>query len=93
MSMEMPYDCARYGDADAIILGYSAKETGKIPESFNGETLTWGPNYPAVIMDIFGGGTPEGKLPVDIPVIDKDYMYTEEILYPVGYGLSYKTQE
>ncbi|MBQ5329842.1 MAG: glycoside hydrolase family 3 C-terminal domain-containing protein [Oscillospiraceae bacterium] len=92
LSMEMPYDCARYNDADAIILGYSAQEMEAIPERFEGETRTWGPNYPAVIMDVFGGGSPEGKLPVDIPVMDADHNYTEEILYPAGHGISYKTE-
>ena len=32
---------------------------------------------------------PQGKLPVNIPVIDEDYAYSDEILYKRGRRIGY----
>ncbi len=89
LSMELPYDCARYTAADAILVGYGAMDMAEIPTRFNGETLSWGPNYVAALLTVFGANKPHGKLPVDIHTIDKDNRYTDEIMYHSGYGLEY----
>ena len=57
------------------------------------ENPAYGVNYPAALITIFGGSSPTGKLPVDVYSLDADYKYTDEILYPFGYGLSYKSEE
>ncbi|MEE5993444.1 MAG: glycoside hydrolase family 3 C-terminal domain-containing protein [Oscillospiraceae bacterium] len=89
LSMNLPYDVARYTDADAILAGYGNKKMPTIPEEYNGELDAYGPNYPAAIMTAFGENAPDGHLPVDVYTVDKNYQFTDEILYPVGYGLNY----
>ena len=89
LSMQLPYDAARYGAADALLCAYCAQDMPEIPTDYSGETQAYGVNYPAALMIVFGGGTPTGKLPVDIPKLDENTRYTDEILYPIGYGSSY----
>ena len=50
-------------------------------------------NYPAGLITILGGNSPNGKLPVDVYAFDDNYHYTDEILYPIGYGLTYKSDQ
>ena len=78
LSMSLPYDAARYNDADAILAAYSNKKMPVIPELFNGELRAYGPNYPAAIMTVFGENSPTGKLPVDV--------------YTLGFGLTYQAK-
>ncbi len=89
LSMQLPYDAARYTDADALLCAYCAMEMPVIPTEYNGETLTYGVNYPAALITVFGGNAPTGKLPADIPELDENTGFTDKILYPLGYGLSY----
>ena len=49
-----------------ILCAYGAKGMDEIPETFDGETLTYGPNLPAAVCALFGAFTPTGKLPVDV---------------------------
>lgn len=89
MSMQLPYDAARYGAADALICAYCAQDMPEIPTDHSGETRAYGVNYPAALITVFGGSTPAGKLPVDIPKLDENTQYTDEILYPAGHGMTY----
>lgn len=93
LSMVLPYDVARFDDADAIIAAYSHKKMPVIPETFNGELTAYGPSYPAAIMTVFGANRPTGKLPVAVYQVDETYHFTDEVLYPLGYGLTYDTGE
>lgn len=87
ISLQLPYDLARYQEADAILAAYGSQGMDKIPESFDGETPSYGLNLPAAVCSIFGGFTPTGTLPVNIPKLDKAYNYTDNVLYPRGFGL------
>lgn len=89
ISSQLPYDAARYQSADAILLSYCAKDMAVAPTEYNGEVRSYGVNFIAVTDVIFGGASPEGKVPVDIPALDSSRSFTEEILYPFGFGLSY----
>ena len=89
MSMNFPYDTARYTEADALLCGYCGNEMPVLPTEYDGNTVTYGPNYPAVLITVLGGNVPTGKLPVDVPALDENTRYTDEILYPIGYGLTY----
>ncbi len=89
LSMQLPYDAARYTAADALLCVYCAQDMPEIPTEYNGETKAYGVNYPAALMTVFGGNKPTGKLPVDVPELDENTKYTDEILYPIGYGLTY----
>ncbi len=92
LSANIPYDIARFPDVDAIVAVYNASGMSEIPV-YDHETLGYGVNYPAGLITILGGNSPTGKLPVDVYAFDDNYHYTDEILYPIGYGLTYKSDQ
>jgi len=89
LSMHMPYDAVRYSEADAVLCAYCGNDMPEVPTEYNGETPTYGVNYPAALITVLGGSTPTGKLPVDLPVYTEGVGFSDEIFYPVGYGLTY----
>ena len=89
LSMHMPYDAVRYTDADAVLCAYCGNEMPEVPTEYNGNTQTYGVNYPAALITVFGGSTPTGKLPIDLPAYTEGVGYSDEIVYPIGYGLTY----
>lgn len=82
ISAELPYDAARYQSADAILLTYGSTWMLETPD----ENTSFSPNLPAAICAVFGEFTPEGKLPVDLPALTDEYLYSGEILYPRGFS-------
>ena len=92
ISANIPYDTARFQSADAIVAAYCANPMDQLPVDGQ-ENLAYGVNYPAALITIFGGNSPTGKLPVDIYAVDENANYTDEILYNLGYGLKYKSNE
>ena len=89
LSANMPYDVARFTEADAILAAYCANGMEELPVDGK-ENIAYGVNYPAALITIFGGSEPAGKLPVDVYSLDENTQYTAEVLYELGYGLSYK---
>ena len=96
ISDNLPYDAARYQDADAILLAYMGSGLGVDPterESGSDNMKSINANILAAIETAFGGNDPVGKLPVNIPVIETNEDGTitvgSELLYERGYGLSY----
>lgn len=89
ISLQLPYDAAAYTDADALMLAFGPKGMATVPTAFNGEVKLFGSNIPASVVAAFGGGTPQGRSPVDIYKLNPDYSYSGEILFPVGHGISY----
>ena len=89
VSAQLPYDIARYTDADAAVACYLAKGMAEKPGDFSGTTVAYGPNLIAAIYTIFGGNEPTGTLPVNIPEIDEHYQFSTDILYKRGTGLTY----
>lgn len=92
MSMYMPYDVARYQNADALFAVYSSKNMPEIPTELDGETKTYGPGYTAALCAAFGYIAPQGKLPVDIYELEGTG-YSDKILYNLGYGLEYEKNQ
>ncbi|MCR5142936.1 MAG: glycoside hydrolase family 3 C-terminal domain-containing protein [Ruminococcus sp.] len=90
LSANIPYDVARFQDADAIVAAYNADGMDELPVDGQ-ENPAYGVNYPAALITIFGGNSPTGRLPVDIYAVDENSQYTDEILYGLGYGLEYKS--
>ncbi len=78
ISAYLPYDVARYTDADAVLLTFGSKPLRELPEGNAAVPL----NIPAAVCGIFGEYAFTGKLPVDIPALDDEYHLTDEILYP-----------
>ena len=88
LSMVLPYDTAAFS-ADAVLAAYNQRRMPVVPEVFDGELTTYGPNYPAAVYTVFGGSSPSGRLPVEVCRLDGEHRYTEEVLYPLGWGMSY----
>ena len=82
ISAELPYDAARYQDADAIMVTYGS--TWMLETADSGAAVS--PNLPGAICAVFGEFTPEGKLPVNLPSLNDDKVFSDEILYPRGYS-------
>ena len=78
VSCQLPYDAARFPEADAILLTYWGSAMRKLPA----EGSTWSANLPAGLLACFGLSQAEGKLPVNIPSLDAQYKPTEHILFP-----------
>ncbi|MGM9975273.1 MAG: glycoside hydrolase family 3 N-terminal domain-containing protein [Clostridiaceae bacterium] len=91
MSVSKPYDAANYSEAKAITVVYGNK--GMDPTEGLQIDKSFGPNIPAGIEVIFGGVSPSGKLPVDLPVIENGVMDTSKTAYPIGHGLIYEEDE
>jgi len=95
LSENLPYDAARYQDADAIVLSYMGSGLMDPTEGGTaGRQLAGNANVPAALETIFGFNPPTGRLPVNVPVIEsrEDGMlsYGSDILYERGFGLSFE---
>ncbi len=86
ISCQLPYDTARFKDADAIVIAYNSAVMRGIPPK-SGEGSAYAPNLEAALMSCFGDGKLQGRLPVNIPVLDENYRMTDEILYERGTGI------
>ena len=80
VSCQLPYDAARFPEADAILLTYWGSAMRELPA----EGTAWSPNLPAGLLACFGAGEAGGTLPVQIPALDANYQPTDEILWPRG---------
>ena len=102
LSVDKPYDVQQYDDADAILAVYGCMGSSADPtEILNGGMVStqeaFGPNITAGVEVAFGVYGAFGKLPVNINKFyensSSDYGYTDEIVYPRGYGLTYNKVE
>lgn len=94
LSDNLPYDAARYQEADAILLAYMGSGLDMDPTARTQNDSSPGPynaNVVAAIHAMFGDGEITGTLPVQIPQIitaqDGSLAYSDQILYERGYGL------
>ena len=94
MSVNLPYDVARFQKADAIMLAYLAVSMPVDPEDKTKEIQKYGANMPVALYMMFSNeDAPTAKLPVNIPQLDEDYSYTDTMLYQRGFGLTYTAEE
>ena len=90
MCCSLPYDAARYQAADAIVIAWSARGMSEDPRVTDGAVAQYGPSMPAALyLMLSPDETPAGKLPVNIPRLTDELTYSDEILYPRGFGLRY----
>ena len=75
VSCQLPYDAARFPEADAILLTY----WGSLMRELPAEGASWSPNLPAGLLACFGEAETDGTLPVNIPALDEQYQPTDEI--------------
>lgn len=92
ISIGKPYDLDRYKNSDAHLLAYGAKgmdptEKGKDP------VKTFGPNIPFSLDIVFGKVKSSGRLPVDVPELDENFEYKDNIAYKLGFGLVTKLRD
>jgi beta-N-acetylhexosaminidase len=66
LSCMLPYDVAKYQDADAVLCAYGDKAITELPIVYNGETKTFGANMTAGIIKLFDGEEFVASLPVEI---------------------------
>ena len=84
VSCQLPYDAARFPEADAILLTY----WGSVMRELPAEGSPWSPNLPYGLLACFGLCETNGVLPVGIPALDETYSSTGEILWPRGYTMA-----
>lgn len=91
MSISLPYDCAVYDKAPAVVAVYGNK--GMDPTEGLQPSAAFGPNVPAGVEVIFGGHAAQGKLPVDLYDVKVEEGVAsfdlDTVKYPYGYGLEY----
>ena len=92
MSVFLPYDAARFQEADAIMITYGARSMNVDPRTDTEPMKRYGPNIAASLyLMLEGEETPTGKLPVNLPKLNEaGDGYLSEILYRRGFGLSYE---
>ncbi len=89
MSTQLPYDIARFGNADAIVLTYCAKTMTEDPRHAV-VIKQYGPNIPAALYLMFSNDeSPRGTLPVNIPALNDNFEYSDSKAYERGYGIRY----
>lgn len=95
LSVSLPYDVARFQEADAILITYGARSMNMDPREDTEPMKRYGPNIAAgVYMALQEEDKPEGKLPVNLPKLNAEGDgYSDEILYARGTGLTYETSE
>lgn len=99
MTNSLPYDAARYQQADAILATYLSAGLDQDPTTRKDGSANMGAvnaNVIAGLNVLFGEASPNGKLPIGVPtVVEKDgkveFSATEK-LYPHGHGLTFEAR-
>ena len=93
LSDNLPVDAARFQEADTIVCAYLSAGFGIDPTARTSGSENIGAfnaNVPAAIRAIFGAANMPGRLPIDIPALEKDtagrWVYSDRILYKRGYS-------
>ncbi|MBR3585681.1 MAG: hypothetical protein IKO00_06665 [Oscillospiraceae bacterium] len=81
VSCDLPYDAARFPEADAMLLTYGATAMREVPAAPTGAGSAYMPNLPAALCACFGQEATEGELPVSIPALSDRYEITDQVLY------------
>lgn len=94
MSVNLPYDVARYQKADAIMLAYNPESMPEDPGDKTKEIRKYGANMPVAMYMMFSADNPPtAKLPIDIPEFDVENGFTDKVLYQRGFGLTYEKEK
>ena len=80
---QLPYDAARFPEADAVLLTYGSSLMRQLPPE-SGTGSAYAPNLPAALCACFGVGAAGGSLPVNIPALDENYAITDQVVYKFG---------
>lgn len=90
LSTHLPYDTARFSNADAIIATYLSNGIRFNLSDYEELIPVYGPSVMSGIYKIFEKkGSINGKLPVNVYSVDSEKNLTSNVLYKRGYGLNY----
>lgn len=89
ISCGLPYDCARYSEADSIMIAWCLRGGSEDTRVADANLVNFTSNIPCALYFAFSNESPTGKLPLTIPTLDFIYGYSGEILYSRGYGIGY----
>ena len=90
LSAALPYDAARYTEADAFVITWNARGMNEDPRVIDGAVKQYGASMPvALYLMLSPDESPRGTLPLNLPKLTEEYQYSDEILYKRGYGLTY----
>jgi len=91
LSVNLPYDVARFTDADAAVICYGERAMRQDPREDKEPMKRYGPNMAAgLYMMLQDTQDITGSLPVNLPKLNEaGDGYTSEYLYKRGFGLSY----
>ena len=98
LSDNLPYDAARYPDADGILLAYmgSGLDTDPTARGEAETTPAYNANVIEAIKAAFDDMPPKGVLPVVIPKVGEDaagnVSFTDETAFERGFGMRYAYQ-
>ncbi len=86
----LPYEIIKFTDADALLLTYLANGIRFMIDDYESEIPKYGPSIIAGLYMLFSDKTNmNGILPVNIYNIDENEEFTDEVVYPRGFGLHY----
>ena len=83
VSCQLPYDAARFPEADALLLCYNSTILRELPPE-RGPESAFAPNLAVALCACFGRGRPAGRLPVDVPALDGAWRFTDRTLFRRG---------
>ena len=83
LSLNLPYDAACYPEADAVLCAFQPFGNAHDSEGRGPFNL----NVAVALCTAFGQTVPAGRLPVQVPAYKPGSGFTDEILYPRGFGL------
>ena len=94
VSTQLPYDLAKFTNADSIVLTYYAGGINFSLSDYTSQIPKYGPNMIAAFyMMLSNKDDLSAVLPVNIYEVDKDNKFTSNILFNRGYGLTYYSNE
>lgn len=91
LSAQLPYDLSLYDNADVHMACYLASGISVMPVYDGRDNPGYGPNLPAALAVMYNDKKPQGRLPVDIPVVSEEdgYLFGDELYYRRGDGIGY----
>ena len=91
MEAHLPYEIAKFTNADALVLTYLANGIRFMIDDYDSSIPKYGPNIIAGFYMLFTDKDDmNGVLPVNIYKVDENDKITDEVIFKRGFGLHYK---
>ena len=90
MESHLPYEIAKFVNADSLVLTYLANGIRFLIDNYDGEIPKYGPNIIAGFYMLFSDKmNMNGILPVILYGLDENEAFTDEVIFARGFGLHY----